>query len=98
MQVFAGVACAVLAWPALRALASRVIWRVYPAFGLQLAGVLALYAAIVAVAVVFLPTEVLAGVGAAAVTAIVGVAWLSRPTARRRDGLPAGSMWPPLLT
>lgn len=94
MRIVAGVACALLAWPAVRAVTSRVVWRVYPGFGAELALILLAYAGALAAAVILVPRDVLFGISAAAVTGIVGIAWLSRPSARGKDGLPPGSLLP----
>jgi hypothetical protein len=92
VQAFAAVACAAAAWPAIRAVASRAVWRAYPVFGAELLGALLLCAVTAAVAIVLLPAAGVAAIGACALALALVMGWLGRPSSGRRRGLPPGSL------
>jgi cytochrome P450 len=84
----------VVAWPALRAVASRGVWRAYPAVGAQLIAALVVYAGVVGVAVALLPARVVWAMGLTAAALAATLTWLWRPSAGQSRGLPPGSLRP----
>jgi cytochrome P450 len=94
VRIFAAVACTALAWPALRAAASRAVWRAYPVFAWELVGALVIYATAAGVAVALLPSSVVLAIGALAVGLCVTLVSLSRPSSGRTRRLPPGSLTP----